>query len=551
MPNAIEKLFQQIKGFYSDASPTKKTSIALAFFIVISSFVVVGLMLGGRNYSNLFTNVPPGQMPVIIGKLSEKQIPYKIVDNGTTIAIPSQFLHSTQMMLMSETGFAEIGKIGFELFDKDSFGSTSYEQRIKYQRALQGELMRTINTLDGVRSSKVILAIPPKKTFLEEGDSPTASVVVDLNDNKSLNLDQVRGIIHLVSNAVEGLEPERVSVVDSRGKVLSKNIVGGLAALSNDMMSFKMAREQEFERRVEDILSRVVGQGKVIARVNAEVNFQQVSSVEEIVDPDKQAVRTITEEEEKLDGNRTNTAGVPGARSNLPGADNPNSVGFKQNVDKSLKTTVFDNGKTIRNVKEPVGSIEKVSIAVLVDGVVEITKNEAGDPVENWKPRSAEELAKYESIVKNAIGFNEQRGDTVKIENIKFQKEDFSEADAYLSGRDKKMMIYMLVKWLILAGIFGLFFWFVIRPFMRWVSSSFQESVDEVLPKTIEELEELQNVDNTLPGMSGALPMIEESLDPDKAEAELLRERILHHLDQDGKKGAFALAKWLDDRRSA
>ena len=182
--------------------------------------------------------------------------------------------------------------------------------------------------------------------------------MVDVKDGKTLNVDQVRGIIHLVSSAVEGLEPEKVTVVDARGKVLSRNIAGGLSAVSNDMMEFKLNREHEYESRIEDILSKVVGQGKIIARVNADVNFRQVSSVEETVDPDKQALKSVQTEEEKLRGGRTSASGVPGARSNLPGAEDPNAVGFKQDVDKELKTQNFENTKTVRNIKEPVGNVE-------------------------------------------------------------------------------------------------------------------------------------------------------------------------------------------------
>lgn len=549
MATVLGKFFSQFKEFYSNSSPMKRTSMITAAFIIISGFFIVGLMLTGRSYTPLVSNVAVEQLPLVIAKLTEKQVPYKLADGGKTVTVPPEFVDTTRMMLMSETGLTKLGDIGFELFDKESFGTTSYVQRINYQRALQGELMRTINSLSEVKNSKVLLAIPPKKTFLEEGDSPSASVVVELRDKLNLKVDQVRGIIHLVSSAVEGLEPERVTVVDSRGKVLSKNVVGGLAAASGDMMEFKMSRESAFESRIEDILSKVVGQGKIIARVNADVNFRQVSSVEEVVDPERQAIRNITVEEEKLRGNRSNTAGVPGARSNLPGAEDPNSVGFKQDVDKELKTTHFDNSKIVKNIKEPVGTIEKLSVAVLVDGIDEVTKDKDGKDIEKWVPRSQEELQKYETIVKNAIGFDDKRGDSVKIENIKFQKEDFTESDKQLSSLRRQQMISFAGKWLIIAAIFGLFFFVVIRPFMRWITYSFQESVEEVLPKTIEELEDLQTVDNTLPGMSGALPMLEETIDPDKAETELLKERIMNLVQNDSKKAAFALAKWLEDRR--
>ncbi len=214
----LHNLTNQLKGFYASLSPMKRMSVITATFIIAATIGVIGVIMSGRTYTPLLTNIPADQLPLIISKLQEKQVPYQTVDNGKTVTVPPEFLHSTQMMLMSETGFAKMGQLGFELFDKESFGTTNYVQKINYQRALQGELTRTINSLDAVKSSKVILALPAKKTFLEESDAPSASIVLDLRDGKSLTIDQVRGVIHLVASAVEGLDPSRVTVVDSRGK---------------------------------------------------------------------------------------------------------------------------------------------------------------------------------------------------------------------------------------------------------------------------------------------------------------------------------------------
>jgi flagellar M-ring protein FliF len=263
------------------------------------------------------------------------------------------------------------------------------------------------------------------------------------------------------------------------------------------------------------------------------------------MDPDKASVRSVTSEEETLNGNRTNPVGVPGARSNLPGAADAGTVGFSQDVKKEIKTTNFENPKTIRNIKESPGGITRLSIAVLVDGVTTIKKNEDGTVEESWAARSPEELAKYESLVKNAIGFKADRGDSVTIENIKFEKEDFSEADRMLTSLERRNMIKMLVQWSLIGLGLILFFFVVIRPFMRWITDSFQESIDDMLPKTIEELEQIQSSEGTLPGMTSALPMLEETLDPDKAESELLREKIMNLVEQNNKKASHALIrKW-------
>ncbi|MCB0394553.1 MAG: flagellar M-ring protein FliF, partial [Bdellovibrionales bacterium] len=315
--------------------------------------------------------------------------------------------------------------------------------------------------------------------------------------------------------------------------------------LSGELMELKQKSERQIEQQIEDMLSKVVGVGKVIARVSAKINVKEMASVEETVDPDRTAIRSVQSEEEKLNGSRSNPTGIPGARANLPGAEDTGQVGFQQDVNKELKVTNYDVPKTIRNIKEAPGAIEQLSIAVLVDGKSISETNDAGDITNKWEPRTEQDLKKYESLIKSAIGFNAKRGDTISVENMMFEKEDFSESVALLNQLERRKLIRYIFKWSALGFAFALLFFLIIRPFMRWITDSFQESIDDMLPKTIEELEELQSIDNTLPGMSGALPMLEEAIDPDKAESELLKERIMGFLDRDEKKASDALSLWL------
>jgi flagellar M-ring protein FliF len=544
----VQSLFRniivQFRDFYSNLTPIKRMSMLAISGIVVITAAVMVTMMAGTDYVPLLTNIPADQTSVIVDKLQSKNIPFRVQDGGKTIVIPKELLHSTQMALMSEIGSGKLGSIGFEIFDKQDFGASSYAQRINYQRALQGELTRAINTLDAVKRSKIMLALPPKKTFLEEGGVATASVVVELHAGKNLAEDQVRGIRHLVASAVEGLDPEKVTVVDSRGKMLSRpqDVAGGA---STALAEVKAKMENDIQERVESILAKVVGQGKVMVRVNAELNHRQTQMVEESVDPEKTALLATQSEEERLDGSRTNPAGIPGARANVPGAQEAGQVGFNQNVQKELKTQNFVVPKTVRNVSEAAGGLQRITVSVVVDGTTTVTKNEQGEAVENWAPRSAEELAKFDAIVKNAIGFSDTRGDSVKIETMKFEKEDFSESEKWMTTLERKKLVNAVLKWLLLGGVLAAFFLMVVRPFMRWITDSFQDSVDDLLPRTIEELEELQSVDNSLPGMSSALPVLEESLDPDKAESELLKERIMSLMEKDEEKASGAFSLWL------
>lgn len=544
MQSLFRNIIVQFRDFYSNLTPVKRMSmIAISAIVLITAGVMVSLM-AGTDYVPLFTNIPADQTSVIVDKLQSKNIPFRVQEGGKSIVIPKELLHSTQMALMSEIGSGKLGSIGLEIFDKQDFGASSYAQRINYQRALQGELTRAINTLDAVKRSKIMLALPPKKTFLEEGGTATASVVVELHPGKTLAEEQVRGIRHLVGSAVEGLDPEKVTVVDSRGKMLSRphDVAGGA---STALAEVKAKMETDIQDRVESILAKVVGQGKVMVRVNAELNHRQTQMVEETVDPEKTALLATQSEEERLDGSRTNPAGVPGARANVPGAGEAGQVGFNQNVQKELKTQNFVVPKTVKNVSEAAGGLQRITVSVVVDGTTAVTKNEQGEETESWTPRSAEELAKFDAIVKNAIGFSESRGDSVKIETMKFEKEDFSESEKWMTTLERKKLVNAVLKWLLLGGVLAAFFLMVVRPFMRWITDSFQDSVDDLLPRTIVELEELQSVDNSLPGMSSALPVLEESLDPDKAESELLKERIMSLMEKDEEKASGAFSLWL------
>jgi flagellar M-ring protein FliF len=546
----MEKIFGgiigQFKEFYKSLGPTKRMALIVSVFIGFIALGSVVFMASGKDYAVLLTNIPSEQLTTIIEKLNAKNVPYQLKEDSKTILVPKEFLHATQMQLMAEIGSSRVGSIGLELFDKQDFGINSFAQKVNYQRALQGELMRAINTLTSVKQSKVILALPAKKTIMEESSPPSASVVVELHPGKELSADQVRGIRYLVSNSVEGMDVEHVSVIDEHGKVLSRQ-GDTTSGVSSDMMDLKRKVEKDLEGRIESILSKVVGAGKIVARVDATINQKMVTSVEEIVDPEKTAVRSQTSQEESLDGSRTSPTGVPGSRSNLPGAEDNSGgqAGFKQDVKKELKTVNYEVPKTVKNIKEAAGGIEKISVAVLIDGVNTTTTDKDGKSDSKWSARTPEEIAKYESLVKNAIGFVATRGDTVKIESIQFQPEDFSESERILTTLEKKKLVQSLLKWGLLGFSLMLFFFMVVRPFMQWITDSFSDSVEEMLPRTIEELEELNSVDNSLPGMNVMLPIMQESVDPEKAESELLKDRILTLMTKDEEKATSAVNMWV------
>jgi flagellar M-ring protein FliF len=541
----IKTFVAQVRDFFGGLTPIKRMSLMASIGVGLAAITTVTLMSTGSDYAVLLPNVPNEQMATVLNILRAKNIPFRLKDESGTILVPKTYLHSSQMTIMSEVGSGRIGGVGLELFDKSDLGASTYEQKINFQRALQGELARAISSLDPVNRTKVILALPKKRTFFEkDGAEASASVVVELHPGHTLNEEQVRGITHLVSNAVEGMQVGNVSVVDSRGKVLSKKYDPAVAG-SAQLMDIKKKVDSHYEERIESILARVVGEGKVIARVNTTLNPQQVSMVREEVDPDRTAVRSISTEEETSNGNRSNPTGVPGARQNIPGAEEAGRVDFNQNVAREVKTTNYAVPKTVKNIIESAGSIQKVSVAVMVDGVYQDITGEDGSVSKQWTPRDEEDLQRFETLIKNVVSFDQGRGDTISLESFQFKEENFVEADKLVKTIHREKLLRFIASWALAGFALVLIFFLLVKPFVRWVTDSFHDSIEDMLPKTIEELEELHGVDSALPGMTSAMPILEEPVDPEKAESEILRERIMAIMEEDEEKAAGAFSLWL------
>ncbi len=544
MQDFVKTFVAQIRDFFGGLTPIKRISLMASIGVGLAAMSTIVMMSSGSDYAVLLPDVPNEQMATVLNILRAKNIPFRLKDDTGTVLVPKTYLHSSQMTIMAEVGSGRIGGVGLELFDKSDLGASTYEQKINFQRALQGELSRAINSLDPVNRSKVILALPKKKTFFDEGAKPSASVVVELHPGHKLNEEQVRGIVHLVTNAVESMEVGNVSVVDSRGKVLSKKYDPSVAG-SAQLMDIKKKIDSHFEERIESVLSRVVGEGKVIARVNTTLNPQRVSKVQEDVDPDRIAVRSVSTEAESSQGNRSNPTGVPGARQNIPGAEEAGRVNFNQDVNREVKTVNNAVSKTVSTIVESAGTVQKVSVSVMIDGVYKDITGEDGSVSREWAPRDEEDIQRFESLIKGIVGYDQSRGDTLSMESFQFKEENFVEADKLVKTLHREKLLRFVASWA-LAG-FGLIliFFLLVKPFVRWVTDSFHDSIEDMLPKTIEELEELHGVDSALPGMTSAMPILEEPVDPEKAESEILRERIMAIMDEDEDKASGAFSLWL------
>lgn len=471
MPEGFKKLLEP----FLTLPPAKRLIVAGVAIASLVAFAALIVVANKTDYRPLFANLTTEDAGEIVKKLKEQKVPYQIAADGKAILVPSDKVYDLRLSLASE-GLPQGGGVGFEIFDRKNFGMTEFVQKLNYQRALQGELSRTISQLAGVEQARVHLAIPEKSLFKDNEKPTTASVVLKMKSNHTLRENEVQGVVHLVASSIEGMDPENVTVLDSRGKMLSK--VGAsdpTSKMTSTMQETQRAYEKNLEDRLQTLLDKVVGSGKSVARVSATFDFKQVEKYEEKYDPDASAVRSEQRSDEK-GGTSSVATGVPGVQSNMAKA--APGVGTTGGGAKSDETLNYEVSRSTARIIEPVGNLNNVSVAILVDGkyVAPATAKEGAKA--KYQPRTPDELQKIDALVKSAVGFNAGRGDQVTVANIPFQETD----DGGASDQDKwwnAPIVQALLKNLLIAlGFFALLF-LVIRPLLKVlkphkVASSFQ-----------------------------------------------------------------------------
>lgn len=530
--------------------------MAVVFLSVISISVTGSLFMWASkaNYMKLASNLTPADSTEIIRYLRSKKIPFKVDESGSEILIPNDHVYDLRLELASN-GLAQTGVVGYEIFDNQKFGTTSEVQRINKTRATEGELVRTINHIKGVNRSRVHLAIPKKSAFLDNTKKPTASVVLDLLPSIELTDLQIRGIQNLVSSAVQGLEPSSVSIIATNGKQLSKNLRDPAALFAAATMDYQRKYEQKLESNVEDILTKVIGDGKVIAKVSADLDFSRVSETQTLFDADNSTPRSVNVDEDTLTGSRPLPAGQPGAQTQVPGA-NGQALGttaqdkmVQNQTTRKRNTTNYEVPQTTRISEKPVASLKRLSVAVMIDGVAANAApvDEEGRTLASagtvWTP---EKIAELQSLVANAVGWKEGRDPIIQIRPMKFFKEDLEKASELAREQEKQYTMMIIAGWIAVGLLFTLFFVFVVRPFIKWVTENTIDNVEDFLPQTLEELEKTQS--SNLPGMEDLLPEMEEKVDPVKVQGEMVREKIVSLVAEDPLKAAQIVHEWIHEK---
>ena len=439
--------------------------------------VVIAVVLWANQpvYHLLYANLSPEDAGTITEKLKGMKVPYEI-QNGNAVLVPQEKVHELRLLLAGE-GLPSGGGVGFEIFDRTSIGMTDFVQKLNYKRALQGELARTIGQLNEVEQARVHLVVPEKTLFSEKKESARASVVLKIRGGRTLSQNQVHGIVHLVASSVEGLSAQNISVVDTRGNILSKPSDDGYAAnLSTFQIEYQRNLEKSMEERVQSMLERAVGPGKVSVRISSTLDFKQVETTEEKYDPDTVAIRSEQRVQENSAGSSASASGVPGVVSNLPSAKNENQQasgekgGASSQSKRAQETINYEINKTVNHIVEAAGTIKRLSAAILIDGNYEVVKGADGKETKKYVPRSAEEIGKYTEIVKKAIGYNEERGDQVEVLSMLFESSALAEeAEAEPENKFQIAAIMPFIKYLVALIVAGLAFLFIIKPLMKTI----------------------------------------------------------------------------------
>ncbi len=452
--------------------------IALAALTIISACVFGLLIYQGRtaDYQLLYANLAEADAAPVVTWLKTQNISYKLENNGRNIWIPSHLIHETRLNLASN-GLPTGGAVGFEIFDKQSFALTDYVQKVNYMRAMQGELARTIMTLAPVENARVHLALPEKRLFKDQQKQPSASVILSLAPGQSLDTKQVKGIIHLVAGSVTGLTQENITVVDSNGVVLDPGENRDDQILSVDMLEYQQEVENRLEMRAQSLLDKTMGTDNAMVRVSATLDFSQIEKTQELFDAEEPVIRSeqISTEQSGM----ATSGGIPGVQSNLQGTTP--LQGGENGSSSSTRTTNYEISKTVSKIVNPVGTIQKLSVSILVADTVTPATDETPAQI---TPRTDEELASIRSMIAAALGLLPDRGDQISVISMPFTT---TPEDALLAQQEPEKLIYQympLIKTGLIAVGLLLVYFLLIRPIIRTMRGDIQEHY-----KTVEELE--------------------------------------------------------------
>ncbi|ALJ37618.1 flagellar M-ring protein FliF [Azospirillum brasilense] len=462
--------------------PARLAAIGGVGLLLIGFFVYLMTRLSTPEMELLYAELQPTEAAAIAKKLEEAKVPFTVDKTGTKIMVAAEQVGPTRMR-MAAAGLPSGGSIGYELFDKgEGFGATSFMQNINHLRALEGEMARTVQTLNGVQSARVHLVLPKRELFARQQNPATASIFIKLRPGAQLSRENIQAIQHLIAASVPNLDPSRISIVDDKGTLLARGTGNDSAdAMLASAEEKKVAYESRIARIIEDLLGRTVGYGKVRAEVSADLDFDRITTQSEIFDPESQVVRstqTVTEANESHDRDPLSPVTVD---QNLPTAQSGNNAGpISQNKqNRSEETINYEISRTTKNHVRESGQVRRLSVAVLVDGTYSLPKD--GNPAA-YQPRPEQELESIKALVRSAVGLDAVRGDTLEVINMRFwsPEDDIQKPEELFLGMTKDDL-FRIAEMVVLGIVAVLIILLVIRPLItRAFEKADQQEEDDM-----------------------------------------------------------------------
>ncbi len=488
--NQFELYFQKLREYFGGLSVPQRISYFGGAAIFIGALVFLVYIANRTDYNVLYSGLSQSDMGEISQALKAKKVPYKISDGNIEVA--REQLYETRLNLAAE-GIPKGAGSGFEIFDQQKLGSTEFVQKINYQRALQGELARTINGMNEVMESRVHLVMPEESLFKEDQKPPSAAVVLKLRPGARVEQKQLQGIVHLVAATVRGLEESHITVMSTDGQVLFKKNAGEQSVqASNAQLERKQKMEEDMRQKVQSMLEQVLGANKVLARVNLDLDLNQVQIAEETFNPDSAVIRSQQRSIEGSEGKEPAVKGNPDSPINLESkllqsnstqtTETPKSA---KQFNRQREVVNYEINKTSRQIVQMPGNVKKVSVAVIVDGHYENKAGADSKAKPAYIARTADEMKSIEDLVKKAVGYSDTRGDQITVSNIPFASDV---AEMVQSENKWLQMVKSYQKVIINAALILLVLFFVVRPLMN----KFKEVADDMkrLPAPQQGIEE-------------------------------------------------------------
>ena len=536
--DVVTRVRERAASINDRLSTGQKVAIAGLVGLLIAAVIALSWAVSREEMRPLYTDLEPGSGGRVLEELTAQQVPYEVKGGGGTIMVPEERVAELRMLLATK-GLGK-GSDGYDWFDQnEAFGVPSDILKLQKKRALEGELAKSVSSLESVRSARVHLAATDKSLFVNEEKPPRASIFVDLYDGKVLSKRQVKGVVNLVAFAVPRMDIENVTVVDQRGKVLNRatgdSIDGGTS------LEYTQAVENELEMKAREMLERVVGPGKAIVKVTAKIDFSQEHRTEELYDGETVVPRSEETLSEVRENGGNRVGGAAGAAPNDPNvAQGVIRVGDASNSTREKTVTNNEIPRTTKQVKATTPKVTRLSVSVLVDGNYEAGKAAEGEAAEaeaavpsEYVPRTAAEMKKLEKMVASAIEFDSERGDQIEVTNLRFHAEPIGEAaDAFQETWKQKLLRQL--PWALVALVAIIILFLLLRPVVRYVTEPADAA--EVLAEG-----ELP------PGEAAALPG-EEALAELESQAPSVLEQIKEFAAANPDHAAAVMRFWLKER---